>query len=409
VRKRIALVAAAVLTTTGVVSGAAAYSAGTNTVAVSVDGRVSEVDTRADTVAGVLADEGIEVGRHDAVAPSPASPVDDGSRIAVRYGRELGLTVDGERESYWVTATSVDAALEQIGRQFTDADLSASRSAPIGRQGLDLTVSTEKTITLVDGGRRSPEVTTALTVAGALRDLKVRVGRDDIVTPLPHKSVDDGTHIRVVRVDRRTRRVEVAIPNQTVVRYDETMPQGQERVRRAGRDGVRVETYQVVLADGERKSRRMIDSSVRTAPVARVEIHGTKEPRPSQPQTSGGISEAPCPSGSSVEDGLTANAVSVHRAVCAQFPEVGSYGGLYPGDDGEHGVGRALDIMVSDLSLGDAVAAWVRAHHARLGVSEVLWSQHIWTTQRSSEGWRLMEDMGSATANHYDHVHVTVY
>jgi hypothetical protein len=54
----------------------------------------------------------------------------------------------------------VDAALEQIGRQFTDADLSASRSAPIGRQGLDLTVSTEKTITLVDGGRRSPEVTT---------------------------------------------------------------------------------------------------------------------------------------------------------------------------------------------------------------------------------------------------------
>jgi hypothetical protein len=29
--------------------------------------------------------------------------------------------------------------------------------------------------------------------------------------------------------------------------------------------------------------------------------------------------------------------------------------------------------------------------------------------QRSAEGWRWMEDRGSTTANHYDHVHATVY
>ncbi|MDQ1640746.1 MAG: hypothetical protein QOJ90_97, partial [Actinomycetota bacterium] len=28
---------------------------------------------------------------------------------------------------------------------------------------------------------------------------------------------------------------------------------------------------------------------------------------------------------------------------------------------------------------------------------------------RSSEGWRPMADRGSTTANHYDHVHVSVY
>jgi hypothetical protein len=26
---------------------------------------------------------------------------------------------------------------------------------------------------------------------------------------------------------------------------------------------------------------------------------------------------------------------------------------------------------------------------------------------RASEGWRYMEDRGSTTANHYDHVHVS--
>lgn len=122
----------------------------------------------------------------------------------------------------------------------------------------------------------------------------------------------------------------------------------------------------------------------------------------------GGISAAACKSGSAVEDGLTPDAIRVHRAVCARFPSVTSYGGVRTGDGGEHGVGRALDIMVSG-SAGDEIAAWVKANYKALGVSEVIWQQHIWTVQRSSEGWRAMEDRGSVTANHYDHVHVTVY
>jgi hypothetical protein len=126
-------------------------------------------------------------------------------------------------------------------------------------------------------------------------------------------------------------------------------------------------------------------------------------------EAAGGISFAECESGSAVESGLTPDAIRVHRAVCAEFPDVSSYGGLRSGDGGEHGQGRALDIMVSSSSLGDAIAAWVREHYDELGVSEVIWSQRIWTVERSGDGWRWMEDRGSATANHYDHVHVTVY
>jgi len=32
-----------------------------------------------------------------------------------------------------------------------------------------------------------------------------------------------------------------------------------------------------------------------------------------------------------------------------------------------------------------------------------------WGAIRSGEGWRYMPSRGSATANHYDHVHVSVY
>jgi hypothetical protein len=133
-----------------------------------------------------------------------------------------------------------------------------------------------------------------------------------------------------------------------------------------------------------------------------------EKPQAESPTVESGLSAAPCASGSEVESGLMPNAVAVHRAVCAAFPEVTSYGGLRPGDDGEHGQGLALDVMVSG-ALGDRIAEFVRANSGALGVSEVLWEQQIWTVERSSEGWRALEDRGSVTANHYDHVHVTVY
>lgn len=120
-----------------------------------------------------------------------------------------------------------------------------------------------------------------------------------------------------------------------------------------------------------------------------------------------GVSGAPCASGSDVESGLVANAVAVHRAVCALFPGVSAYGGLRPGDGGEHGSGQALDIMVS-TDLGNEIAAYLQAHYGELGIRELIWRQRIWSTDRASDGWRLMEDRGSVTANHYDHVHVTV-
>lgn len=122
-----------------------------------------------------------------------------------------------------------------------------------------------------------------------------------------------------------------------------------------------------------------------------------------------GISAAACAGGSTVESGLTQDAIRVHRAICARFPAVTSYGGVRADSLPEHPSGRALDAMISDSTVGWQIARWVRANAKQLGVSEVLYDRHIWTVQRSSEGWRTFSDRGSATANHEDHVHVSVY
>ncbi len=121
---------------------------------------------------------------------------------------------------------------------------------------------------------------------------------------------------------------------------------------------------------------------------------------------SGGDVNAACTNGSSVPSGVSPNIVAVHEAVCANFPEITTYG-TFRGD-GEHAEGLAVDIMVSG-DRGWEVAEFVRAHYSELGVNYIMYSQRIWSVDRSSEGWRYVEDRGSTTANHYDHVHVTTY
>ncbi len=116
-----------------------------------------------------------------------------------------------------------------------------------------------------------------------------------------------------------------------------------------------------------------------------------------------GLSMAPCPD-PSVENGLTSDAVYVYRSVCNAFPQITSYGGWDA--HGEHASGRALDIMTSDVALGNAIAEFLQAHAAELNLYDVLWRQQIWTPVRAGEGWRSMPSRGSATADHYDHVHV---
>ena len=113
-----------------------------------------------------------------------------------------------------------------------------------------------------------------------------------------------------------------------------------------------------------------------------------------------------CTNGSSVPSGVSPNVVAVHRAVCASFPELTSYGTFR--SDGEHAQGLAIDIMVSG-DRGWQVAEFLRANYSQLGISYLIYAQRIWSVDRGGEGWRGMSDRGSATANHYDHVHVTTY
>lgn len=80
----------------------------------------------------------------------------------------------------------------------------------------------------------------------------------------------------------------------------------------------------------------------------------------------------------------------------------GTYYGHSPTPD------RALDIFVpvNSAVLGNAICDFALENLERFGVDYVIYRQHIYNPD-VAEYWRLMEDRGDNTQNHFDHVHVS--
>lgn len=302
----IALVALVVLAVAGTTAG---YAALNKTITLSVDGEERTVSAFNGTVGDVLEDEGVEVGDRDRVVPSVDEAVEDGTKISVRYARPLELTVDGATETHWVLAADVDSALAELGLRAEGAQLSASRSASIGRDGLALDVVTPKTLTIVVGAEQPvQEQVAAVTVADVLAELDITLGEADSVVPAAETPVAAGDQIVVTRwaAEQATVTGEV-VPHGTVEVPDDTMFEGDEEVEVEGRDGTADVTYLVVLRNGSSIGSRELERVVTQAPVTeRVRVGTKEEPVEEAPASSGSGSNPPAnfAGGSTVWDQL---------------------------------------------------------------------------------------------------------
>jgi uncharacterized protein YabE (DUF348 family) len=261
-----------------VVATGAGYAAMSKTVHLSVDGKSQDVRVLGGTVRDVLDAQNISLGDRDVVVPGLDSPVTDGGSVAVKYARPLDVSVDGDEKRFWVTATDVSSALEQIGKGFQNADLSVSRGASIGREGMALDVVTPKKLIVKIGGDKAKKKTvTALTVGQALDELGVKVGKLDKVKPGLGATLDDGDKIVFTDVRKVKRRATETIGYDTVKREDSGMYSGESETVRSGESGSRKVVYQVTLVNGEVAKRKAVKVTVLRQPVDAILRVGTKE------------------------------------------------------------------------------------------------------------------------------------
>ena len=60
----------------------------------------------------------------------------------------------------------------------------------------------------------------------------------------------------------------------------------------------------------------------------------------------------------------------------------------------------------AESALGHRIANYLIAHAKAFNIDHIIYRQRIWTPY--SPTWRAMANRGSATANHMDHVHVSM-
>lgn len=102
--------------------------------------------------------------------------------------------------------------------------------------------------------------------------------------------------------------------------------------------------------------------------------------------------------------GLVAGTAELRKIIQERFG-ISNIGG-YRGADGynEHSTGRALDVMVgNNKAKGDSVKDFAIANASAIDLKWAIWQQRLWNPDGSSKP---MEDRGSPTQNHMDHVHI---
>ena len=114
-------------------------------------------------------------------------------------------------------------------------------------------------------------------------------------------------------------------------------------------------------------------------------------------------------------NGLTDHAKKMKVALAKKFG-ITSFSMFRAGDDDGtghgHNTGMSVDFMVPVGSAqGDQLAEYLTKNMNELGVYYIIWKQRFYMPQYNiydpANTWNLMPDCGGATANHYDHVHVS--
>lgn len=299
----------------GLVGGTLAFLVAQKSVTLTIDGQAQEVGTYADTVAEVLEEEGLEPASHDVLLPAADQPITDGDTVVLNRARPLQLSIDGVDREVYVTALSVEEALDQLGLRAEGLVLSASRSERLPLDGMALQITTPKDVVLVADGQERVVTTTAATAADLLAEQGIVLGETDRTSLYPDQALLAKMRLQVFRVQVSEVTVAEPIAHEVAETADPEAFVGQKKVTTPGVDGEQTVTYRVTVTDGVETAREKLTSAVTKQPVTEQVAVGSKA-RPANAPSADGLNWAAL---AACESGGRPNAVS----------STGKYHGLY--------------------------------------------------------------------------------
>src|SRR5690625_292635 len=307
---------------------------------LSIEGQSRELTTYAASVSDLLADEGIEVGEHDLVAPGMESDLEDGQSVVVRYAQQLNLEIDGDERDVWTTAQTAEEALTDMSRRGSETAVLFRSSDSLGRQARTLPLVSGTEVLLVDAGEEESITIAEDTTVGQLFDEQgALLGTMDEVAITSDEDEEADVVITITRIYEENRRSTKKIKYESTTKNDSSMYKGERKVVTEGKNGKKERIHWVRVVDEEVVDKELREENILKEPVDEVIAVGTKErpkPKPKAESNSNSGSSKSSSGGGSATKKAKGSTDSLNWGALAQCESGGSAtivssNGLYHG------------------------------------------------------------------------------
>lgn len=183
------------------------------------DGLDYQLQSKASTVAEIIAENSLEVGEDDFVFPQMSEKIAPEAKIIVRRRVPVTIKVDG---------------------------------------------------------REIKTKTFAKTVAEVLEEEGIVLNHPDIIKPEKHAALSRGEEIEVTRINIEDVTEEEEIEFATQEKEDNTLAWRKTKTGQEGEKGIRAVTYRITYTDGKETSRKKIATEIIKNPVPKIILKGTK-------------------------------------------------------------------------------------------------------------------------------------
>ncbi|HZK22242.1 MAG TPA: G5 domain-containing protein [Oscillospiraceae bacterium] len=168
----------------------------------------------------------------------------------------------------------------------------------------------------------------ANTVEDVIKELGIKLDKNDIVVPSITEKLIDKMSIEVFRVTTKTETKSEKIKYKTITKDSSSLYVGDTKVQTYGRDGEKVVTYEHLYINGELSEKSVVKETVTKSAVDKVVLKGTKKsaslPKDFSVKSKNTISEMAVPSYVTIgSDGLPTNYKKSVKAKATAYCEPG--------------------------------------------------------------------------------------
>ncbi|QPC48471.1 DUF348 domain-containing protein [Mangrovibacillus cuniculi] len=246
------------------------------TIAVELDGKTTEMQTRATTVEELLADLDIEVHSEDYVFPSLDKQLKNNDTVKWEPAKQVTVQNGSEKQTVWTTADNVQQLLKELEIQLGEHDqVQPSLDTAIAKN-VEVKIDKAFALTLAVGGEKEEVWSTSTTVADFLKHQGVNLGELDRVEPSLTEVIEPKDVVNVVRVEKVTDVVEEPTDFAVVTKKDSNLTKGSEKVVQQGEKGLVKKEFEVIKENGKEVSRTLLSKESVKESKDKIVAVGTK-------------------------------------------------------------------------------------------------------------------------------------